>query len=463
MHSFHSTVSRRDFMKTLGLAGAGVGAAAATFPVFHDLDELMSAPQAQHKQPWFVKDVDKPTIDIDWSQVVRSDKKINGHDGIPYLAPSGGWHATGDRIASYPGGDANRKPAEDYIKSKFPDWKGDTLRDQALRQTVWTVKRTPTPFVCSKLTYSPEEYGLPKYEGTPEENYVMIRNLLRFWGGGKIGVIKLDQDTRKVFNANSSNKDIVFEDVDEAYETTTKTVVPNKNEYLITALFTAQTVLGRRWPSLQSNAAVMGVYSFLSWAEGNLQEFLHGIGYEANVVDNITNSEPCGLVAGVGENVRMGYTVVSPETGAMARCMLRVITDLPLATTKPVDAGLNRFCNTCKICAEACPYNAIVLDDAPSWDNTAIPGSPPGFNGWRLKAMSCAHCGSACQAVCPFNAPRETWIHSLVAPTVTITPVFNKFFADMERAFGFGMWEPESFWTEDEQPIFGYIGGILGN
>lgn len=40
MHSFHSTVSRRDFMKTLGLAGAGVGAAAATFPVFHDLDEL---------------------------------------------------------------------------------------------------------------------------------------------------------------------------------------------------------------------------------------------------------------------------------------------------------------------------------------------------------------------------------------------------------------------------------------
>ena len=353
MHSFHSTVSRRDFMKTLGLAGAGVGAAAATFPVFHDLDELMSAPQAQHKQPWFVKDVDKPTIDIDWSQVVRSDKKINGHDGIPYLAPSGGWHATGDRIASYPGGDANRKPAEDYIKSKFPDWKGDTLRDQALRQTVWTVKRTPTPFVCSKLTYSPEEYGLPKYEGTPEENYVMIRNLLRFWGGGKIGVIKLDQDTRKVFNANSSNKDIVFEDVDEAYETTTKTVVPNKNEYLITALFTAQTVLGRRWPSLQSNAAVMGVYSFLSWAEGNLQEFLHGIGYEANVVDNITNSEPCGLVAGVGENVRMGYTVVSPETGAMARCMLRVITDLPLATTKPVDAGLNRFCNTCKICADA--------------------------------------------------------------------------------------------------------------
>ncbi len=38
MSKFHHTVTRRDFMKGLGLAGAGLGAAAATAPVFHDLD-----------------------------------------------------------------------------------------------------------------------------------------------------------------------------------------------------------------------------------------------------------------------------------------------------------------------------------------------------------------------------------------------------------------------------------------
>jgi histidinol-phosphate/aromatic aminotransferase/cobyric acid decarboxylase-like protein len=42
MGKFHSTVSRRTFMKGLGLAGAGIGAAAAAAPVFHDLDEVSS-------------------------------------------------------------------------------------------------------------------------------------------------------------------------------------------------------------------------------------------------------------------------------------------------------------------------------------------------------------------------------------------------------------------------------------
>ena len=47
MSKFHSTVTRRDFMKGLGLAGAGIGAAAAASPVFHDLDEVAASNQAQ--------------------------------------------------------------------------------------------------------------------------------------------------------------------------------------------------------------------------------------------------------------------------------------------------------------------------------------------------------------------------------------------------------------------------------
>ena len=66
MSKFHSTVSRRDFVKGLGLAGAGLGAAAATAPVFHDLDEMAASPQAQWKRPWYVKEVDEPTIEVDW-------------------------------------------------------------------------------------------------------------------------------------------------------------------------------------------------------------------------------------------------------------------------------------------------------------------------------------------------------------------------------------------------------------
>lgn len=448
-------------MKGIGLGAAGLGAAAATAPVFHDLDELTSDSRTKFKIPWWIKEVDQPTIEIDWSMVVRSDKKINGHDGIPYGERI--WR-DGDKHALRPGvQEGGRKPAEDYIKSKFPDWKGDTLRDQALREAAWTnaYGRQSVPFVPLKKSKPPEAYGLPRYQGNPEDNYIMVRNLLRYYGAHITGVVELDANTRKLFYARSRSKEYVFEDVGEAYVTDTKQVIPSKNKYLIVALFNAPQTLARRWPSLQSNAAVMFPYNLMKYAQSMLQEFFYGLGYEGNVVDGITNSEPCGIVSGGGENSRMGYNVVSPLTGAMARTVCRMTTDLPLAPTKPVDGGVTRFCKTCMICAESCAYDAILFDDDTSWDHTAIPGSPPGYNGWRYKSMECAHCGSACQAVCPFNGPRDSWIHQFVVMTQATTPIFNSFFANMERTFGYDMWDPESFWTEDNAPVLGYYGSFL--
>ena len=72
MSKFHSSMSRRDFMKALGLAGAGVGAAAAAAPVFHDLDEVMASGGLE-KHPWYVKEreINDPTTDIDWNIAER--------------------------------------------------------------------------------------------------------------------------------------------------------------------------------------------------------------------------------------------------------------------------------------------------------------------------------------------------------------------------------------------------------
>ena len=73
MAKHHSTVSRRDFLKILGLGGVGLSAAAVSAPVFHDLDELMASPEAESKRLWYVKEVDKPTCEIDWSIMKRFD------------------------------------------------------------------------------------------------------------------------------------------------------------------------------------------------------------------------------------------------------------------------------------------------------------------------------------------------------------------------------------------------------
>ena len=75
MSKFHSIVSRRDFMKGLGLAGAGLGVAAAASPVFHDLDELTASPTGEWKRSWWVKEreYDDPTAEVDWSMLKRLD------------------------------------------------------------------------------------------------------------------------------------------------------------------------------------------------------------------------------------------------------------------------------------------------------------------------------------------------------------------------------------------------------
>ena len=66
---FHSIVSRREFMKALGLAGAGIGATSVMSPASYDLDELISSPQSLWKRPWYVKqrDLYNPTNDVDWA------------------------------------------------------------------------------------------------------------------------------------------------------------------------------------------------------------------------------------------------------------------------------------------------------------------------------------------------------------------------------------------------------------
>ena len=85
MSKFHSIVSRRDFMKNLGLAGAGMigGAALLTAPKFHDLDEMIASEGASYKQkrPWYVKERElfNPTADVDWDIMNRFDRMNEGH------------------------------------------------------------------------------------------------------------------------------------------------------------------------------------------------------------------------------------------------------------------------------------------------------------------------------------------------------------------------------------------------
>ena len=176
--------------------------------------------------------------------------------------------------------------------------------------------------------------------------------------------------------------------------------------------------------------------------------FLRGLGYEALGGSCGGINVPLGVLAGVGEIGRNSY-VVTPISGALVRKADFVVTDLPLAPTKPIDAGIYRFCKTCKKCAVLCPSESISMDDDPSntgtgpWNSTSY---VPHINyktclpfrcsfdreGWTVGG--CAQC----QATCVFTKGIESSIHNMVKATIATTGLFDGFFKTMDDAFGYG-------------------------
>ena len=69
----HHSMSRRDFMKALGL-GAAASSTLAAAPAFIDLDDMMSSGETldhTQKRAWYIKErkIGDPTVPVDWAAV----------------------------------------------------------------------------------------------------------------------------------------------------------------------------------------------------------------------------------------------------------------------------------------------------------------------------------------------------------------------------------------------------------
>lgn len=111
---------------------------------------------------------------------------------------------------------------------------------------------------------------------------------------------------------------------------------------------------------------------------------------------------PAVLMAGLGELPRIGELVLNPFIGPRSKSVL-VTTDLPLAADRPIDFGLQRFCELCRKCARECPCNAISFGPKRMYN---------GYEIWKPDVERCAKYrltnlrGSACgrcMKTCPYN------------------------------------------------------------
>jgi len=117
------------------------------------------------------------------------------------------------------------------------------------------------------------------------------------------------------------------------------------------------------------------------------------------------------LEAGIGEVSRIGI-ILNPYLGVSYKAAA-ILTDMPIVPDKPIDFGLQNFCQHCKICAENCPSRAISFDDKVMYN---------GYETWKLNTRRCASFNftnkrgtmcNTCVKSCPWSNP-TTWEHNLV-------------------------------------------------
>lgn len=452
MEGYHSTVSRRDFMKGLGIASAGLGAASMVSPILHDIDELSAAPSLKlATHPWWVseRDYENPTTEIDWNVWKAYNAKTNP------MAPD-----SDTRLAN------NTACAErdlQGIKNKTP---GFSLRDIALTSGLRNMYGTDCPWdgVPATNVKTPESRGTAVWQDTPENNLQTVRSAMHLAGCNQVGVIELtDRLKQRLFDDGST----VFEDIDSGFLDTKKVYhVPNKCKYLLT--FAAQQNFAHTLNTLHADETQRGGFGWAKPLSPHAQGyatsapfhfissyFIRNLGYQTYRPPIQTNVA-LAVFSGIGEQGRVGNSV-SPNRGMLIRRTYYWVTDLPLAPTKPIDFGLMRFCKSCMTCAASCPSGGVSTEKEPFWE-TRVQTNNPGVRHWYMDWQKCRDFGSPnlccnCQAACPYNTPNEALIHTVVRATAGKFEPLDTFYKTMEKQFAYT--EPrtdqvvEDWWVRD--------------
>ncbi len=192
--------------------------------------------------------------------------------------------------------------------------------------------------------------------------------------------------------------------------------VPKHWKYVIVV------AIPHEWDSMYANPIYgnsYDAYSKLRFIVGKLEVFIKKLGYPARAQFPPTAYEiampPVAIDAGLGEQGRHGV-LITPELGANSR-LAAVITDMPLEPDSPIDVGIKKFCNKCKICAEECPSGAISFADSPETISRGYKRwsihQEKCYKIWNSVATSHARGCRVCIAVCPYSRKRN-WIHNIV-------------------------------------------------
>lgn len=217
-------------------------------------------------------------------------------------------------------------------------------------------------------------------------------------------------------------------------------------------------LIDQGYPSLDAASGddwISGVQSVRSYMRGAeigdiVAGYIRRLGYPAtchSAVKSKLLQLPLVLLAGLGEMSRIGEVVINPYLGPRFKCTV-VSTDMPLTADKPIDFGLQDFCNKCLKCARECPCGAIPWGDKVMYN---------GYETWKPDVQNCTSyrllnpkgqgCGR-CLKMCPWNKV-DFPLHNLGRWLAINVPFMRRFLARLDDWMGYGKRNPVKKWWYD--------------
>ena len=253
-----------------------------------------------------------------------------------------------------------------------------------------------------------------RIEFSPERAAQKIKALARFLGADLVGIGPLRQEWVYTHVGRSFGNRGGFEPWGTPVDL-------SHHPHAIALGFQMDYDLIQHAPDFPTLLATAEGYGSGAWVSIQLAEYIRMLGYSARA-HHLYNyrllAVPVAVDCGLGELSRAGY-LLTREFGLAVRLAV-VTSDLPLAYDKPVDIGVQSYCEACEICAETCPIGAIPRGEK---------GGHNGIKKWKLDEEKCyrywhavgTDC-SLCMTTCPWTKPRTPfhqamgWLASIKGP-----------------------------------------------
>jgi len=330
------------------------------------------------------------------------------------------------------------------------DKDGYGLKDRALHNASWYLE---LGFAQSLITHN---WGLYEWQNRPSDIIRLpkgsrldvsdpakmsqeIKKVARLFGACEAGITELDR--RWIYSHTFNLRTLEHSELE----------VPEGCKYAIALAVEMDYEAMKSAPTNIAGVATGLGYSKMAFVAGLLAYYIRNLGYTAIPSGNDTAlSIPISIDAGLGELGRNGL-LITRRFGPRVR-LAKVLTDMPLASDKPIEFGARQFCQVCRKCAGNCPSQAIQHGEPT--EKAVNVSNNPGVLKWPVDAEKCygfwasdsSNCGN-CIRVCPFNKPATGLLHSSVRWGVKNAPWLDSLFLRGDGLLGYEKQRPAAeFW-----------------